>query len=54
MAVRRYDIELAEKCLLYGEYWAYPSEGVVNFAIKHKDELDEVFGKLRQLMRDMS
>lgn len=54
MAIRRYDVELADSCLVHGEYWAYPSEGVVDYALKHKEEMDEVFGKLRQLMREMA
>jgi hypothetical protein len=41
MAVRRVDAEFAEKCLVFGEYWASPSEGVVNYAIKHKDEIEK-------------
>jgi hypothetical protein len=48
---RRYAKNLKSKD---GEYWANPTAGVVDYAIKHKKEMDEVFGKLRQLMRDMA
>jgi hypothetical protein len=54
MAVRRVDGEFAEKCLVFGEYWAGPTEGVVNYAIKHKCEVEEAFKKLRELMRSMA
>ena len=54
MALRRVDAEFAEKCLVFGEYWASPTEGVVNYAIKHKAEVEDTFRKLRELMRNMA
>ena len=53
MAVRRVDAQLAETCITHGRYWGNPSVQVMDYAIKHKVEVDEAFRKLSELMRKM-
>lgn len=54
IAVRRYDEDLAETCLLNGTYWASPTIGVTQYAEKHGAELEELFERVRGLMKELA
>lgn len=54
IAVRRYDENLAEACLLNGTYWASPTIGVTQYAEKHGAELEKLFESVRELMKELA